>query len=377
MVAVGITPEGSWVLTDGRPETLAITDGQLPERERRRPAPRWRWPPIPARRGQLLSLGEGAGRDPGLGRRRVPGAARPVRRGRHHPGAARTRRRALRRRRRAGQRGGHGQGVHQEAARRRGAADRRPGGAARPRRDRSTLDDRERLGLPVFVKPARGGSSIGVSRVTAWDELAAAIAYARRHDPKVIVEAAVPGRELECGVLEFPDGRVEASTRRRDPGGRGPRPRGRLLRLRDQVPRRRRRTRRARQGRRRDRRRDAAIGDPGVPRHRLPGSGPRRLLPHRRRPGDQRDQHDARVHHHLDVPADVGGQRRRLPDAAGRRWSRRRSRAAPACASATRARDRAGPAGIACAHRRRRSAGSASAPTRRAASARRRPAGRR
>ena len=40
----------------------------------------------------------------------------------------------------------------------------------------------------------------------------AAIAYARRHDPKVIVEAAVPGRELECGVLEFPDGRVEAST---------------------------------------------------------------------------------------------------------------------------------------------------------------------
>ncbi len=35
---------------------------------------------------------------------------------------------------------------------------------------------------------------------------------ARRHDPKVIVEAAVPGRELECGVLEFPDGRVEAST---------------------------------------------------------------------------------------------------------------------------------------------------------------------
>jgi D-alanine-D-alanine ligase len=74
------------------------------------------------------------------------------------------------------------------------------------------LGDRERLGLPVFVKPARGGSSIGVSRVTTWDDLAAAIAYARQHDPKVIVEAAVPGRELECGVLEFPDGHVEAST---------------------------------------------------------------------------------------------------------------------------------------------------------------------
>ena len=74
------------------------------------------------------------------------------------------------------------------------------------------LDARQRLGLPVFVKPARGGSSIGVSRVTQWDDLDAAIASARRHDPKVIVEAAVPGRELECGVLEFPDGRLEANT---------------------------------------------------------------------------------------------------------------------------------------------------------------------
>jgi len=82
----------------------------------------------------------------------------------------------------------------------------------RPRQDTVELEDRERLGLPVFVKPARGGSSIGVSRVTAWDQLPAAIEVARRHDPKVIVEAAIPGRELECGVLEFPDGRVEAST---------------------------------------------------------------------------------------------------------------------------------------------------------------------
>src|SRR5690606_35044511 len=57
----------------------------------------------------------------------------------------------------------------------------------------------------------RGGSSIGVSRVTTWDDLEQAIAQARRHDPKVVVEAAVEGRELECGVLEFPDGRVEAS----------------------------------------------------------------------------------------------------------------------------------------------------------------------
>ncbi|WP_024806533.1 D-alanine--D-alanine ligase family protein [Nocardia sp. BMG51109] len=71
--------------------------------------------------------------------------------------------------------------------------------------------DRERLGLPVFVKPARGGSSIGITRVSDWAELGDAIGAARRHDPKVIVEAAVVGREVECGVLEFPDGRVEAS----------------------------------------------------------------------------------------------------------------------------------------------------------------------
>ncbi|MBF6436211.1 D-alanine--D-alanine ligase family protein [Nocardia cyriacigeorgica] len=71
--------------------------------------------------------------------------------------------------------------------------------------------DRERLGLPVFVKPARGGSSIGITKVTDWAELDAAIAAARAHDPKVIVEAGIVGREVECGVLEFPDGRIQAS----------------------------------------------------------------------------------------------------------------------------------------------------------------------
>jgi D-alanine-D-alanine ligase len=63
----------------------------------------------------------------------------------------------------------------------------------------------------VFVKPARAGSSFGVSRVTAWEELPAAIAHARQFDPKVIVEAAIVGRELECGVLEFPDGDIRGS----------------------------------------------------------------------------------------------------------------------------------------------------------------------
>ena len=86
-----------------------------------------------------------------------------------------------------------------------------------------TEEQKQRLGLPVFVKPARGGSSIGISRVTDWAALDAAIEKARRHDPKVIVESAIVGREVECGVLEFPDGDVRASVvaeiRMPDPSG--------------------------------------------------------------------------------------------------------------------------------------------------------------
>lgn len=59
----------------------------------------------------------------------------------------------------------------------------------------------EHLGLPCFVKPARAGSSVGISRVTDRDGLRAAIEAAREHDPKVVVEAAIFGREIECGVL--------------------------------------------------------------------------------------------------------------------------------------------------------------------------------
>ncbi|SDC63336.1 D-alanine--D-alanine ligase family protein [Actinokineospora iranica] len=82
-----------------------------------------------------------------------------------------------------------------------------------PRRDQATLTEAERdhLGLPVFVKPSRAGSSTGITRVTSWGDLDAAIAHAREIDPKVLVEAAVVGREVECGVLEFPDGSVRAS----------------------------------------------------------------------------------------------------------------------------------------------------------------------
>ncbi len=201
----------------------------------------------------------------------------------------------------------------------------------RPSQPTLHLEERERLGLPVFVKPARGGSSIGVSRVPSWDELPAAIANARRHDPKVIVEAAISGRELECGVLEMPDGTVEASTvgEIRVAGVRG-REDGFYdfatkylddaaeldvpAKIDDDVA---------------DAVRQLAIR--AFTRDRLPGPGPGRLLPHRRRAGDQRDQHDARIHHDLDVSADVGGQRRRLPDAVG---DHGRDGAGPRCGSA-------------------------------------------
>src|SRR5699024_7782523 len=68
--------------------------------------------------------------------------------------------------------------------------------------------DRERLGLPVFVKPARGGSSIGISKVDSWDDFGAALELARAHDAKVIVEKGIVGAEVECGVLQQPDGEL-------------------------------------------------------------------------------------------------------------------------------------------------------------------------
>ena len=62
------------------------------------------------------------------------------------------------------------------------------------------------LGYPVFVKPCRAGSSVGITRVADPADLDDAIETARAHDPRVIVEAAVAGREIECGVLEGLDG---------------------------------------------------------------------------------------------------------------------------------------------------------------------------
>jgi D-alanine--D-alanine ligase len=80
-----------------------------------------------------------------------------------------------------------------------------PRAAATPERKR-VLDEIGELGWPVFVKPARGGSSIGTTRVPDPAGLEEAIEIAREHDPKVLVEAAVPGMEIECAVLEGASG---------------------------------------------------------------------------------------------------------------------------------------------------------------------------
>ncbi|MEN2422165.1 D-alanine--D-alanine ligase family protein [Streptomyces rimosus] len=77
------------------------------------------------------------------------------------------------------------------------------GGAAARQR---IVDFAAEHGWPIFVKPARAGSSMGISKVDDISGLDAAIEEARRHDPKILVEALLTGREIECGVLEFEDG---------------------------------------------------------------------------------------------------------------------------------------------------------------------------
>jgi D-alanine-D-alanine ligase len=211
VIPVGITPGGSWVLSDATPATLAISDGRLPE-VTGASGTALALTADPDRRGELLSLdATGAGEilaavdvvfpilhgpygEDGTIQGLLELAGVP------YVGAGVLASAA---------------GMDKEFTKKLLVADGLPVGdhvVLRARQETLDPEQRERLGLPVFVKPSRAGSSIGVSRVTSWADLPAAIAEARRHDPKVIIEAAVVGRELECGVLEYPDGRIEAST---------------------------------------------------------------------------------------------------------------------------------------------------------------------
>ena len=210
VVAIGITPEGSWVLTDADPDALAITDRHLPG-VTAESGTELALPADPRRGGQLVSLPPGASEvlasvdvvfpvlhgpygEDGTIQGLLELAGVP------YVGAGVLASAA---------------GMDKEFTKKLLAAEGLPIGphaVLRPSRAALRPEECERLGLPVFVKPARGGSSIGVSRVSSWDQFPAAVANARRHDPKVVIEAAINGRELECGVLEMPDGTVEAST---------------------------------------------------------------------------------------------------------------------------------------------------------------------
>jgi D-alanine-D-alanine ligase len=215
VVPVGITRDGGWVLTDGDRSRLAITDGTLPEVADGTPVS---LVGDPAGRG-LAALGPGSA----IGRLTEVDVVFPVLHGAY--GEDGTIQGLL-------EMSGLpyvGSGVFASAA----SMDKEftkklLAAAGIPQGDHVVLRDatgalradpdlldgaaRERLGLPVFVKPSRAGSSIGITRVTDWAQFPAAVAMAAEVDPKVVVEASVPGREIECGVLAGAGGgRPEAS----------------------------------------------------------------------------------------------------------------------------------------------------------------------
>ncbi|MGI5213622.1 D-alanine--D-alanine ligase family protein [Plantactinospora sp. CA-290183] len=199
VVPVGITRDGQWVLTDGDPAALAITERRLPE--------------ITAAAGAAVVLpADPTGNglmvlDPGEGARALAGVdvVFPALHGAYgedgtiqgllemagipYVGANVFASAAA---------------MDKEFTKKLAAAEGIPVGPYVVLRSGVSLteEDRERLGLPVFVKPSRAGSSVGITKVSDWAELDAAVAKARQVDPKVLVEAAVVGREIECGVLE-------------------------------------------------------------------------------------------------------------------------------------------------------------------------------
>lgn len=75
----------------------------------------------------------------------------------------------------------------------------------------SFKDLAEKLGLPLFIKPARQGSSVGVSKVLNGQDFAAALAEGFKHDSKLLAEEFIAGREIEFSVLEHADGEIFVS----------------------------------------------------------------------------------------------------------------------------------------------------------------------
>lgn len=209
VVPIGITRDGSWVLGPTDPESLAIRDRAMPSVARN--GTELTLTADPTRAGALVALSDaeagkvlasvdvvfpvlhGAYGEDGTVQGLLELAEVPY----VGPGVLAS-----------------AAGMDKEFTKKLLAAEKLPVGhqiVLRPGTETLTQEERGGLELPVFVKPARGGSSIGITRVAEWSGLEKAIAHARLHDPKVIVESGIVGREVECGVLEFPDGSVRAS----------------------------------------------------------------------------------------------------------------------------------------------------------------------
>ena len=193
-IAVGITPQGSWLQTGADPDDLVISDRRLPEVRGHAEPALAHTASILASVDVVFPVLHGPYGEDGTIQGLLELAGLPYVGAGVFASAA---------------------GMDKEFAKKLFEAEGLPVGdyaVLRPGQSNPDPQDLARLGFPLYVKPARAGSSMGVSRVAGPAELATAIAEARRHDPKVIIEAEVVGRELECGVLEFPDGSVRAST---------------------------------------------------------------------------------------------------------------------------------------------------------------------
>ena len=330
VVPVGITPEGAWVLTDARPDDAGDHRRPAAGGERHR-APA-RLAGRPASLWSALSLGARRGGAPDRGRRRVPGAARPVRRGRHDPGPARDGRRALRRRRACCQRGRHGQGVHQEArspptaCRSATTSCCAPGDATLDRRASATGSDcRCSSSRPGPVRRSASPRCTDVGRAR------------RRHrgGPRARPQGARRGGRSRprdrVRRARGPDGDAEAQRAGGDPGGAAE---ARVLRLRGQVPRRRLPSSTCPANL------DDDVADAGAASWRcaafeaLDCEGLARVdffVEPGRRPRRQRDQHDARVHRRSRCSRGCGPRPASTTRRCWPRWSRPPWPAAPAC----------------------------------------------
>ncbi|MEV0719589.1 D-alanine--D-alanine ligase family protein [Asanoa sp. NPDC050611] len=209
VIPVGITREGQWVLTDGDPGLLAIEGARLPE-VTASAGTAVVLPGDPTSRGLMVvepsdglsALGDvdvvfpalhGAYGEDGTIQGLLEMADIPYVGANVFASAA---------------------AMDKEFTKKLAAAEGIPVGPYAVLRNGMSLSeaDKQRLGLPVFVKPSRAGSSYGITKVSDWADLDAAVATARQIDPKVLVESAIVGREVECGVLEAEaGGAAEAS----------------------------------------------------------------------------------------------------------------------------------------------------------------------